>query len=124
MANVAAVYDITIEKGSDFGLSFWYKTSDGAAIDLTGCSVEADIKTVADLTASPVVSFSATIPSPASQGRIDLALTKAQTSGLDGTGPNYRYKKQYTYDVILTLVSGEAKRILNGNANVSPGVTA
>ena len=124
MADKAGVYDILIEKGSDFSLNLFYKTDEGVAIDLTGCSVEADIKSIADLSASPVLSFTTSIPSPQTQGKITLTLTKAQTTALAGTGPNYKYIKEYAYDVLVNLTSGLTKRILNGKINVSPGVTS
>lgn len=120
----AGIYDITIERGSDFELILTYKDSNGVSINLSGCSVEAELKETADLSSAVLLQFTATITN-ASGGEITLSLTKAQTSSLVyAIGPNYKYKKEYTYDVLLNLTTGKTVRILNGKANVSPGVTS
>lgn len=115
--------DIYIERGSTWGMTLTYKDSDGVPINLTGCSVKAEIKETADLEATTVLAISATITS-ALEGIIELALTKAQTDTLESVGPNFKYKKSYAYDVVLILSNGNQIRLLNGVANVSPGVTA
>ena len=120
----AGSLDLYIEKGSDFAKTFYLKNSDNVAIDLTGCTAYGQIKSLADLSGTALASFVVTIPSPQSQGRIDISLSKATTSALGGTGPTWKYKKQYAYDIILNLVDGTTIRLLNGNANISPGVTA
>ena len=120
----AGIYDIYIERGSDWELILTYKDSNGNAINLTGCSVEAELKETADLTSAVLLPISASI-TDASGGEITLSLTKAQTATLTyAVGPNYRYKKEYAYDVLLNLTTGKTVRILNGKANVSPGVTS
>lgn len=120
----AGIYDIYIERGSDFELILTYKDSNGVSINLSGCSVEAELKETADLSSAVLLQFTATITN-ASGGEITLSLTKAQTSSLVyAVGPNYKYKKEYAYDVLLNLTTGKTVRILNGKANVSPGVTS
>ena len=124
MPSKAGVYNIDVEKGSDFSLTLFYKNSLGTPIDLTGCSVKGDVKAEADLAATPSTSFTCSIPSPQTDGKIIISLSKIQTSALAGVGPNYKYKKQYAYDIVITLQSGKVKRVLNGNLNVLPGVTS
>ena len=120
----AGIYDIYIERGSDFELILTYKDSNGVSINLSGCSVDAELKETADLSSAVLLQFTATITN-ASGGEITLSLTKAQTSSLVyAVGPNYKYKKEYAYDVLLNLTTGKTVRILNGKANVSPGVTS
>lgn len=120
----AGIYDIYIERGSDFELILTYKDSNGVSINLSGCSVDAELKETADLSSAVLLPFTATITN-ASGGEITLSLTKAQTSSLVyAVGPNYKYKKEYAYDVLLNLTTGKTVRILNGKANVSPGVTS
>ena len=120
----AGIYDIYIERGSDWELILKYKDSNGNALNLTGATVEAELKETADLTSAVLLPITASITN-ASGGEITLSLTKAQTTTLvHAVGPSYRYKKEYAYDVLLRLITGKTVRILNGKASVSPGVTS
>lgn len=120
---MASVYNITIEKGASWSTIVYYKDSNGNAISLSGCSVSAMIKATADLSAAIVLTINAVITN-ASAGEITLSLTKAQTSSLTAVGPNYKYLTRYAYDVLLNLTDGSTIRLLHGDANISPGVTA
>lgn len=120
----AQVYDIYIERGADWELPLKYKDKDGVVVNITNYTIEAEIKEMADLSAAVTLPITVQL-TDATNGEFLLSLTKAQTSSLtDAIGPNYQYKKEYAYDVLITPGGGKTKRMLNGKANVSPGVTS
>lgn len=109
---MAADYNITINKNSDFGRTFQIKEAD-VIIDLTGYSVAGALKE--NFRATDSVAFTATITDPA-QGLFNIKLTDAVTASMDpGT---------WVYDIVLTDTSGLKTRLLNGRAFVLQGVTA
>ena len=69
---MAADYNITINKNSDFGRTFQIKEAD-VIIDLTGYSVAGALKE--NFRATDSVAFTATITDPA-QGLFNIKLTK------------------------------------------------
>lgn len=109
---MAADYNITINKNSDFGRTFQIKEAD-VIIDLTGYSVAGALKE--NFRATDSVAFTATITDPA-QGLFNIKLTDTVTASMDpGT---------WVYDIVLTDTSGLKTRLLNGRAFVLQGVTA
>lgn len=109
---MAADYNITINKNSDFNRGFQVK-QDNALLDITGYSVAGELKE--NFRATTGISFTAEITS-APDGVFSLKLSDVVTADMDpGT---------WVYDVVLTNTSGEKTRLLQGNAFVKPGVTA
>lgn len=104
---------ITIDQGSDF-------ITDITLADLTGYPVQLANHTVAGTikkTYSSMTSFlfEASI-SDEDAGIITLALTHAQTSAMRAG--------RYVYDVEIThITTGDVTRVLEGQVEITPGVT-
>ena len=109
---MAAEYNITINKNSDFNRSFQLK-EDGVIVDLTGYSVAGALKE--NFRATTATAFTAAV-TDASQGLFDIQLTDTTTADMDpGT---------WVYDIVLTDDTGTKTRLMQGNAFVLQGVTS
>ena len=108
-----AIYsNLTIDQGSSFLAYVDVTDSSGNALNLNGYSVAGQIrKTYSSLTA---VSFSATV-SNATAGTISLALGDTVTNAMK--------PGRYVYDVEILTSSGTRTRVLEGQVEVTPGVT-
>jgi len=109
-----AIYsNLTVDQGSNFLAYIDVTDSSGNALDLNGYTVAGQIrKTYSSLNA---VSFSATV-SNASGGTISLGLSNAVT--------NTMKPGRYVYDIeVLKTSSGTRTRVLEGQVEVTPGVT-
>ena len=109
---MAAEYNITINKNSDFVRSFQVKEDD-QILDLTDYSVSGALKE--NYHATTTTNFLANIADPLS-GLFSISLTDVVTADMDpGT---------WVYDIILTDPNGVKTRLLEGKAFVKQGVTA
>jgi hypothetical protein len=109
---MAADYNITVNKNSDFKRSFQLK-EDGVIVDLTDYSVAGALKE--NFRATTSVPFVATVTDQA-QGLFDISLTDTVTASMDpGT---------WVYDIVLTDSNGIKTRLMQGNAFVKQGVTS
>ena len=108
-----AIYsNLTVDKGSNFLAYVDVTDSSGNALDLNGYTVAGQIrKTYSSLTA---VSFSASV-SNALGGTISL--------GLSDTVTNAMKPGRYVYDVEILNSNGTRTRVLEGQVEVTPGVT-
>jgi hypothetical protein len=108
-----AIYsNLTVDQGSSFLAYVDVTDSSGNALDLNGYTVAGQIrKTYSSLTA---VSFSATV-SAATAGTISLALTDTVTNAMK--------PGRYVYDVEILNSNGTRTRVLEGQVEVTPGVT-
>ena len=108
-----AIYsNLTVDQGSNFLAYVDVTDSSGNALDLNGYTVAGQIrKTYSSLTA---VSFSATV-SAATAGTISLALTDTVTNAMK--------PGRYVYDVEILNSNGTRTRVLEGQVEVTPGVT-
>ena len=108
-----AIYsNLTIDQGSSFLAYVDVTDSSGNALNLNGYTVAGQIrKTYSSLTA---VSFSASV-SNALGGTISL--------GLGDTVTNAMKPGRYVYDVEILTSSGTRTRVLEGQVEVTPGVT-
>jgi len=108
-----AIYsNLTVDQGSTFSAYVDVTDADGDALDITNYTVEGQIrKTYSSLNS---VSFDATI-SNALGGTIRLILSDTQTNSMKAG--------RYVYDVEITSPSGEKTRVLEGQVEVTPGVT-
>lgn len=111
----AGVYDIVIDQGSDFFLDVTIKDSNGNPTDLSGYSARAQIrpaKASEDLTAS----FTCTIVSPATDGKVQMALPNAVSKEV--------VAGSYFYDLeIFTPNDALVKRIVGGKVRITQEVT-
>lgn len=112
---MAIISNLTIDQGSDFSVTITVEDNDGNIVDISGYTVEGKIKkNYASLTS---VEFSTTSPIPATStdGTIDLTLTDTQTKDMEAG--------RYVYDVEITSSGGGTTRVLEGQVEVTPGVT-
>lgn len=105
-------------------------TAQGPPADLTGATAQAQLKT--DYSSPAIASFSCTFTEPRTTGRLVVGLSTAQTTALR---PHLtRADDDISYDVdqllypplvwdLAITTNGTKKRVLQGLAIVSPGVT-
>jgi hypothetical protein len=108
-----AIYsNLTVDQGSHFLAYVDVTDASGNALNLNGYTVAGQIrKTYSSLTA---VSFSASV-SNALGGTISLALGDTVTNAMK--------PGRYVYDVEILSSSGTRTRVLEGQVEVTPGVT-
>ena len=112
MAISPGQYNISLQRRADYGITLQFKDSTGAAIDLTGWTVEAEAWDQGRIT--KYGDFAITYTNRAT-GTIAIALTDEQTT----TFPDEAY-----YDVLLINPSGLREYYLEGIIYVSEGYTA
>jgi hypothetical protein len=112
---MAAVYvsNIVVNSGADFDQTFDLEESDSnSPLDLSDYTVSAQMRKYAG--SSTAITFTSTISSPATLGKIHIALTSAQTINLK--------PGRYVYDIVITK-SGLKTRVIEGMVLVREGVT-
>lgn len=109
-----AVYsNIVVDQGTDYSASIDVTDSDGDATDLTGYTGAGQIrKTYSSTTA---VDFTVTVADPATSGVLNISLTNVQTNAMKAG--------RYVYDVEITSSGGIKTRVLEGQLEITPGVT-
>ena len=111
--------DFTIDQGADHTIQLELVDLQGAKKDLEGYSAAAQIRKTYSSSDSDAVTFSSTIPSPASDGILNLTLTNTQTAAMKAG--------RYVYDVEISFTDSAdntiVERILEGQITVSPSVT-
>ena len=117
---MATYEDISIDQGTDTTVKLELVDENGAAKDLTNHLVAAKLKKTYNSTDSAdIVTFSAQIPTPASDGIINLTLTNTQTDAMK-TG-------RWVYDCEISFNDSDGneivERILEGKATITPSVT-
>lgn len=112
MAISPGVYNISLQRRSDYSVTLQFKDSTGSAINLTGWTVAAQVWNQGRST--KYADFTVTYTNR-STGTVAIALTDEQTA----TFPNEAY-----YDVLLTNGSGLKEYYLEGIIYVSEGYTA
>jgi len=107
-----AVYaNLTVDQGTDFSSAVDVTDADGDPISLVGYSVAGQIRK--HYNSSTKVDFVATV-SNATAGIISLSLSAATTNAMKAG--------RYVYDVEIDL-NGTKTRVLEGQLEVTPGVT-
>ena len=109
---MAIAQNIIIDQDSDYSQEFTAKTDAGVVINLTGSSIDAQVRK--SFAASTATAFNPTIVS-ATAGTFTLALTDVQTALLE--------RGRYVYDVRVLDATSTYSRIQSGVATVSPSVT-
>jgi len=109
-----AVYsNIVVDQGADYSASIDVTDADGDTTDLTGYTGAGQIrKTYSSTTA---VDFTVTVADPATSGVLNISLTNAQTNAMKAG--------RYVYDVEITSSGGIKTRVLEGQLEITPGVT-
>lgn len=81
MLNGPTEHDLEIYKGDDFEETLEFESSPGVPLDLTGWSGKAQCRTRRKRSATLIVEFTVTIPTPAN-GQVILTLTDTQTEAI------------------------------------------
>jgi hypothetical protein len=113
---MAAVYvnNLVVNSGADFSQSFTLEGTDtNSAFDLTGYTVESQMRKWAG--SSSAVSFTTSIEIPSTAGKILIKLTAAQTTVIK--------PGRYVYDVVIIDEFGVKNRVIEGMVLVTEGVT-
>ena len=107
-----AVYaHLTVDQGTDFSSAIDVTDSDGDPVSLVGYTVAGQIRK--HYNSSTKVDFVATV-SNATAGIVSLSLSAATTNAMKAG--------RYVYDVEIDL-NGTKTRVLEGQLEVTPGVT-
>jgi len=112
MAISPGIYNISLQRRADYSITLQFKDSTGAAINLTGWTVAAQVWNQDRTT--KYADFTVTYTNLVT-GTVAIALTDEQTALF----PNEAY-----YDVLLTNPSGLKEYYLEGIVYVSEGYTA
>ena len=108
-----AIYsNFTIDQGSNFTADIDVTDSDGDALNLTGYSSGGQIRK--SYSSTTYTAFTASISSVIG-GTVRIALSAVQTGALKAGS--------YVYDVEITSASGDITRVVEGQIEVTPGVT-
>ena len=109
---MAIVSNLTVDQGATFNAQIDITDDSGNAQNLSGYSVAGQIRKTYDSTT--FTAFSASV-SNATGGTITISLTATQTNSLAAG--------RYVYDVEITSGGGVVTRVLEGQVEVTPGVT-
>ncbi len=116
---MAQYEELTIDQGNDVTITLNLTDTTGAKKNLTNHVATAKLKKNYNSDSSDTTSFTAAIPTPATDGVITLALTNVQTDALKAG--------RYVYDVEIAFVDSDSntirERILEGRAQITPSVT-
>ena len=116
---MAQYEELTIDQGNDVTITLNLTDTTGAKKNLTNHVATAKLKKNYNSDSSETTSFTAAIPTPATDGVITLALTNAQTDALKAG--------RYVYDVEISFQDSSAntiiERVLEGKIRVNPNVT-
>lgn len=110
---MANVYDITIDQGATFALSMLFRDSEEVPIDLTGATIEAQIRPDAD-SKNILANITCGIDEETT-GRLLLSLDPEKTTNL-----NF---ETAAYDVLVTFPDGTAMRAVQGKVTLSKQIT-
>ena len=108
----AARCDITIEQNATFTLILTWKDSNGEAVNLTGCTAAAQIRS--GYTAAEAALSLATEITPG-EGKVTLTASATATAAYTLQGG--------VWDLIVTTADGNVTRLLKGNVKLSQAVT-
>ncbi len=108
-----AIYsNLIVDQGSAFSSTITVEDSSGNVVNLTNYTYAGKIKKSYDSSTS--VSF-ATPTTPGTNGQIKITLTDVQTKAME--------PGRYLYDVEITSSGGGTTRVVEGQVEVTPGVT-
>ena len=109
---MAIVSNLTVDQGSTFNVEVEVTDVDGNVLVLTGYSVAGQMRKNYD--SSTFTAFTGQV-SNANLGLVTISLTATQTNAL--------VAGRYVYDVEITSAAGVVTRVLEGQLEVTPGVT-
>ena len=109
---MAIISNLTVDQGSTFSASVDITDTEDNILVLTGYTVAGQLRKTYD--SSTAVSFAASV-SNATTGEVTISLTATQTNAL--------IAGRYVYDVEITSAGGTVTRVIEGQLEVTPGVT-
>jgi hypothetical protein len=104
--------NLVIDKGAHFDTSFYITNQDGTPLDMSGYTGEATMKK--SYSASTKVPFTLSFIDR-TLGHVQIALTSSESDALT--------RRRYVYDILLTSPNGYKTRVIEGLAEVNPGVS-
>ena len=110
---MATISNIFINQHADFSTTVTISDSNGSALDLTSYTALAQIRKTYESTTA--TAFTATFDSDRTTGKITISLTDTQTGALESG--------LYVYDLLISGVSGDKTRVVEGIATVNPSVS-
>ena len=109
---MAIISNIVIDQGTTFQAEIDVTDNSGNILDLDGYTVAGQMRrTYSSTTATD---FTAAVAS-AAEGTVSISLTPVQTNALKAG--------RYVYDVEITDAGGIVTRVVEGQVEVTPGVT-
>lgn len=105
--------DLIINQKASFEVTFTIKEAN-TALNLTGYSTSAKLKTDFNTPDSQAITFTTAIANAAA-GQVTMSLTPSQTANLG--------LQRYFYDFTITSGSGFKTRVVEGTVKVSGGVS-
>ena len=109
---MAILSNLTVDQGSTFNVTVDITDATGNVLNLTGYTVAGQIRKNFD--SSTFTAFTGSV-SNAGLGELTIALTSTQTNAL--------VAGRYVYDVEITSATSAITRVLEGQLEVTPGVT-
>ena len=109
---MAIVSNLTVDQGSTFSAIIDVTDTEDNILVLTGYTVAAQIRKTYDSTTA--VNFTGAV-SNAALGEVTISLTPTQTNAL--------VAGRYVYDAEITSAGGTVTRVIEGQVEVTPGVT-
>lgn len=109
---MAIISNLTIDQGSTFSVDIDVTDADGDALNLTNYTVKGQMRKT--YTSSTATTFVSEITN-ATAGVVTISLTATTTNGLKAG--------RYVYDVEITSPNSVVTRIVEGQVEVTPGVT-
>ena len=111
---MAIVQNFVIDQGSTFVARVNVYTSEKLNFNLTDYTAQSQMRKMPAST-TVIAEFACTIPAPKTDGRIILTLTDEQTLIIK--------PGRYMYDVVISSISGEKYRAVEGIITVKPLIT-
>ena len=109
---MAIVANLVIDQGTDFEATIDVTDQDGDAVNITGFTVAGQIRK--SYTSTTSIDFVTTVSDP-NAGQVTIALTDTTTTTM-ASG-------RYVYDLEMLDSAGKRTRIVEGQVEVTPGVT-
>lgn len=115
------VVDIVIAQGADFDIQFeLLEGDDDTPIDISGYKFYASIKASAEDTT--VIAKLHQVDVDPTNGIVNLSLSADETAAIDTGGNNYKDWDELYWDVNM-FDGHDVRRICNGKAFISPGIS-
>ena len=115
------VVDIVIAQGADFDIQFeLLEGEEDTPIDISGYKFYASIKASAEDTTA--IAKMHQVDVDPKNGIVNLSLTAEETASIDTGGNSYKEWEELYWDVDM-FDGHDVKRICNGKAFISPGIS-